>query len=236
MSERVVIFGGTSGIGLETAQYLSTQNYEVIICGRRTVDFEGISCVPADVTSDESIHKSFIEIHHKYGDINSLIYSTGITTKKRPISEFDEKIWNSIMDTNVSGFLRVLKYFYSSLKATQGRVVVVNSLAARSYSKYSGYEYTASKAALSGIVRQLAMEWSSDNILINSVFPGMTLTPMLVQNLSDEHLKTIDESVPLKKLAQPIDVAQAIAFLISDKNKYITGSGIDVSGGQFLNG
>lgn len=236
MSDRVVIFGGTSGIGLETAKYLSTQNYRVIICGRRTVDIEGISSIATDVTSDESIYKSFKEIQAKYGDINSLIYSAGITTKKSPVEEFDENIWSSILDTNVTGFLRVLKYFYGSLKITQGRVVVVNSLAGRNYSKYSGYEYTASKAALSGIVRQLAIEWSPDNILINSVFPGMTLTPMLIKNQSEEELRFIIESVPLKKLANPIDVAQAIFFLISDKNKYITGSGIDVSGGQFLNG
>ena len=136
----------------------------------------------------------------------------------------------------MTGLLRLLKYFYPSLKVTRGRVAVVSSMAARTFSKYSGYEYTASKSALSGIVKQLAIEWSSDGILINSVFPGMTMTPMLRKNVKESELSQIAKSVPLEKLAEPLDTAKAIEFLISKDNTYITGSGIDVSGGQVLSG
>ena len=71
---------------------------------------------------------------------------------------------------------------------------------------------------------------------INSVFPSMTLTPMLKKSLDNDEINTLNEQVPLKKLATPFDTARAIEFLISKENKYITGSGIDVSGGQFFSG
>ena len=122
------------------------------------------------------------------------------------------------------------------MKKTKGKVVVINSLAARTYSQFSGIEYTASKAALTGIVRQFSIEWNAHGIFINSVFPSMTLTPMLKDNLNDDEIKKLNRQLPLKKLAEPFDTARAIEFLISKENKYITGSGIDISGGQFLNG
>jgi len=80
------------------------------------------------------------------------------------------------------------------------------------------------------------VELVDDGILVNSVFPSMTLTPMLKENLKNDEIEKLNQSLPLKKLAEPLDIARAIEFLISRNNKYITGSGIDISGGQYLNG
>lgn len=236
MSDLVLIIGGTSGIGLEAAKYLGHKNYNVITCGRKKVEIKGVTYYELDVKSDQSIKALYDKVKNEYNELNGIVFSVGITTKIKSVSEFDENVWNDILDTNVTGFLRILKYFYSSLKESGGRVVVISSIAARTYSKYSGYEYTASKSALGGIVRQLAIEWADDKILINSVFPSMTLTPMLKKNLDQKKLKKIEENLPLKKLASPVDIARAIEFLISRNNNYITGVGIDVSGGLFLNG
>jgi 3-oxoacyl-[acyl-carrier protein] reductase len=82
----------------------------------------------------------------------------------------------------------------------------------------------------------LAIEWIDYGVFINSVFPSMSLTPMLKENLGIDGIKKLNEELPLKKMAKPFDIARAIEFLISKENKYITGSGIDVSGGQFLSG
>ena len=73
----------------------------------------------------------------------------------------------------------------------QGKIVVVNSIASRNYSLFSGVEYTMSKCALSGLVRQLSQDFAPDNVLINSVFPSMTLTPMLVDNVEKQKLENI---------------------------------------------
>ena len=236
MNELVLIVGGTSGIGLATANYLVKKDYKVIICGRRKIKSAEIVSLNVDIKSDESVRICFHDIQKKYGNINSLVFSAGITSPKKSIEDFNEKIWHDVLDTNVTGLLRVLKYFFPSLKKTKGKVAVISSLAARSYSQFSGIEYTASKAAISGIVRQLAIEWSSHGIFINSVFPSMTQTPMLRRSLKDNKIKELNNQLPLKKLATPVDTARAIEFLISKENQYITGSGIDVSGGQFLSG
>ena len=236
MNDFVLIIGGTSGIGLETANYLLKKDYKVIVCGRRDVKSTELISINADIKSDESIQDLYHKIQKKYGNINALVFSAGITTQKKSIEDFDEKIWHDVFDTNVTGLLRVLKYFFPSLKKTKGKVAVINSIAARSYSQFSGFEYTISKAALSGLVKQLAFEWIDYGVFINSVFPSMTLTPMLKENLGIDGIKKLNEKLPLKKLAEPFDTARAIEFLISKENKYITGSGIDVSGGQFLSG
>ena len=236
MNNLVLIIGGTSGIGLETANYLLQKDYQVIVCGRRDVKSHELNSIKVNVKSDQSVNDLYDEVQNNYGNINGLVFSAGITTPKKLIEDFDEKILFDIFNTNVIGLLRVLKYFFPSLKKTRGKVAIINSIAARSYSQFSGVEYTISKAALSGLVRQLAIEWTDYGIFINSVFPSMTLTPMLEKKLGIDEINELNKQLPLKKLASPIDTARAIEFLISIENKYMTGAGIDVSGGQFLSG
>jgi len=236
MSNLILVVGGTSGIGLETANYLSKKDYQVIVCGRRQLKSDNFKSIKANLKSDNSIKDLYCDVKNNFGNINGLIYSAGVTVPKKTIEEFDGGIWHDIIDTNVTGLLRVLKYFYPSLKETKGKVVVVNSISTRLYSQFSGYEYVISKAALSGLVRQFAFEWTKDGVFINSVFPSMTMTPMLKENLKTDEINLINKKLPLKKLATPADTARAIEFLINKENKYITGTGIDISGGQYFNG
>ena len=130
----------------------------------------------------------------------------------------------------------MLKVFYPLLKDCSSRVVIVNSIASKKYSEYSGLEYTASKCALSGIVRQLAIEWRQKGIMINSIFPSMTKTTMLSSQLAGNRIKNISSKLPLNKLAETLDSARAIEFLLNPENNYMTGSGINVSGGLYLDG
>ena len=113
-------------------------------------------------------------------------------------------------------------------------MVIVNSYASRTYSKYSGFEYTVTKSGLSGLVKQLSIEWAKNNILINSIFPSMVNTPMLLNNLSKKEFSLIEKSIPLGRIAKVGDITPVIEFLISTKNNYITGAGIDINGGQYL--
>ena len=235
-SNTVVIIGGTSGIGFETGQYLSEMGYNVILCGRRAININGIKAYYVDVRTENSVADLFDVSLKNYDDINALVYAAGITTNRKSIEDFDATIWHNIIATNVTGLLLTLKYSYPFLKSNSGRVVIVNSLAARRYSEFSGIEYTMSKAALSGLVRQLAVEWARDNILINSVYPGMTMTPMLMKNVDENELKKIQGRIPLGRIADPEEIARAIEFLISAKNTYMTGTGLDICGGQYLNG
>ena len=235
-SNRVIIVGGTSGIGLATAKYLRDRGYEPIVAGRRSVNIEGIATFNVDVRSEESVANLFSVLQGHYNDINALVYAVGIAFPKKSIEDFDKNSWNNIIGTNVTGALLTLKYSFDALKKNRGRVVIVNSLAARHCSELSGMEYTVSKAALGGLVRQLSIEWAPDNVLINSVYPGMTMTPMLTESVSKDKLMKIEGKIPLGRIARPEEIARAIEFLINPENTYMTGIGIDACGGQYLNG
>lgn len=233
---KYIIIGGTSGIGLATADYLRELGNKVIVASRNSRNGIEHDYVPVDVTSKKSVETFFDVINFKLGAVDGLVYSVGESTEKKPISEFDEDIWCNIVDVNVTGLLRLLKVFYPLFKQCESKIVVVNSIASIKYSEYSGFEYTATKCALRGIVRQLATDWMQTGIKINSIFPSMTDTPMLSSRLDELQIKNISSKLPLNKLAATLDSARAIEFLLNPENNYMTGTGINVTGGIHLDG
>jgi NAD(P)-dependent dehydrogenase (short-subunit alcohol dehydrogenase family) len=235
MKKNAIIIGGTSGIGLETARYFRDKDYDVLVCSRNSFANEsGIRFLKIDVSSESSIKQFFSSIPFKH--IDSLIYSAGTSTNKKDICDFDVNEYQRVQGVNLLGAILTLKYAYPFLQKAKGKVVVVNSISSRTYSQLSGIEYTVTKAGLSGLVKQLAIEWASDGVLINTVFPSMVETPLLLDNYSLSIIKSIEAKIPLGRIAKPNEIAPVIEFLVSDKNTYITGSGIDINGGQFLSG
>jgi NAD(P)-dependent dehydrogenase (short-subunit alcohol dehydrogenase family) len=230
-----IIIGGTSGIGLETARFLRKKGYDVIVGSRnQRKDEMGFNFEPIDVSNESSIEQFFRSIAFKH--IDSLVYSAGITTNQKRIQDFDAEEYRKVHNVNLLGVILTLKYAFPLLKKAKGKVVIVSSFASRTYSQFSGFEYTVSKAGLSGLVKQLAIEWAKDGVLINNVFPSMVETPMLLRNVEASELRAIENSIPLGRIAQPIEIATAIEFLLGESNSYITGAGLDINGGQFLSG
>ncbi len=230
-----VIIGGTSGIGFETACYLRDSGYDVIIGGRSKRErAEGIACEYIDVTKEESVEQFFSSINTN--SLDSLVYSAGVTIKRKSIEDFSVTDYLKLHDVNLLGAILTLKYAYPLLKKAKGKVVVVNSFASRTYSQFSGFEYTITKSGLSGMVKQLAVEWAKDEVLINAVFPSMVETSMLRNSVDAPVLEAIEKEIPLGRVAEPKEIASAIEFLISSKNTYMTGAGIDINGGQYLTG
>lgn len=229
----IAIVGGTSGIGLETALYLQSLGYEVVVGGRNDPKKNSIKFYKLDVTDEKQIKIFFKK---QKSSLEGLVYAAGITAPKESIFKFKSKKFEEIMKTNTTGLLLCLKYCYKKLARSQGRIVVVNSLASRISSKYSGIEYTMSKSALSGLVKQLAIDFAKDKVLINSVVPSMTKTPMLVKNVKQKKFNEMIKNIPLKRIASPIEISKAIAFLLLEDNTYITGCALDINGGQFLSG
>ena len=235
MSLNSVVIGGTSGVGLATARYLNEQGYAVIIGGRSKYEKEReIVSEYIDVTKEDSVKQFFSSIN--VNALNSLIYSAGVTIERKNIESFDVSDYLRLHDVNLLGAILTLKHAYPLLKKAKGKVVIVNSYASRTYSQFSGFEYTITKSGLSGLVKQLAIEWAKDEVLINAVFPSMVETSMLRKNVEKSVLEAIEEKIPLGRIAKPKEIASAIEFLVSDKNTYMTGAGIDINGGQFLTG
>jgi NAD(P)-dependent dehydrogenase (short-subunit alcohol dehydrogenase family) len=235
MSKNIIIIGGSSGIGLYTASHLNGLGYKVLVGSRNHIKEDiDVDYLKIDVTDETSIKNFFNSMPFKI--VDSIIYTAGITIPQKNIQNFDKNEYMKVHDVNLLGAILTFKYAYPFLKDSKGKAVIVNSIASRTYSKLSGFEYTVTKAGLSGLVKQLAVEWAADGVLINTVYPSMVETPMLLKNIKPSSIESIERSIPLGRIAKPNEISSLIEFLISDKNTYITGSGIDINGGQFLSG
>jgi 3-oxoacyl-[acyl-carrier protein] reductase len=233
--KRYLVIGGTGGIGLATAKILVGGNNDVIVCGRKPPrgDMAG-EYRQLDVTESAKVGEILGNIVKSWPAIDGLVYSTGVTTGVKSLEDFDLEEWNRVWATNVTGALLCLKYVYPALREAKGRVVVVGSVASRIGGRLSGIEYTITKSALSGLVKHLAIQWAQEGILVNSVLPGMTRTPMLEDSVPAEVIEKIGERIPLGRIAEPAEIARAVEFLLSESNHYVTGVGLDVSGGLYL--
>lgn len=235
----VLIIGGASGIGFSTTKYLSEKNYMAVIADKAAYGnskHNNINYIKTDILFEKSVKSCMQKIKNDFNRLDGLIYTVGVSSKPGSIVDFKKDTWENIFNTNVTGALLCLKYAYPILKKSQGRVVIIGTVATHIATRLSGFEYTISKTALSGLVRQLAIDWAKDNILINSVHPSMTSTPMLLNNISSEKIKEVENKIPMGRIAEPKEIARAIEFLVSNENTYITGSCIDINGGLYLNG
>ena len=141
--------------------------------------------------------------------------------------------WNDVIDVNLNSSYYLLKHFIKKMvKKRFGRIVFISSVVA--YTGNPGQvNYTASKAAISGIVKSLALELSSRNITVNSVAPGFIQSNM-TDKLNEIQKGAILERIPMKKLGNPKDIAKTVGFLCSENASYITGQTIHVNGGSYF--
>ena len=141
--------------------------------------------------------------------------------------------WNSVINVNLNSSFHLLKHFTKKMvKKRFGRVVFISSVVAHTGNP-GQVNYTASKAAISGIVKSLALELSTRNITVNSVAPGFIQSNM-TDKLNEEQKNTILAKIPMKKLGDSSDVAKAVGFLCSENASYITGQTLHVNGGLAL--
>ena len=165
-------------------------------------------------------------------DIDYLILNAGIT-KDNIFLRMSAEEWNDVIDINLNSSFYLLKHFIKKMvKKRFGRVVFISSVVAHTGNP-GQVNYTASKAAISGIVKSLALELSSRNITVNSVAPGFIQSNM-TDKLDQNQKNTILERIPMKKLGNPYDIAKSVGFLCSDNASYITGQTIHVNGGLAL--
>ena len=230
----LVVIGGSSGVGLGLLEHFTTCGKNVMNGSRSKPDLVNHFLEHAflDVCDEESVRQFFSL--SSATDIHGLVYCAGVTVRKSKLEDFDRNAFLRLLDVNVAGFALVMKYAFTRMSPDGCRVVVIGSMATRSVSQYSGFEYTASKLALSGLVRHFARDLASRNILVNSVHPGPINTPMLRQNLETQEITDIIDNVPTRRLASFDDINSTVDFLLSEKNKHITGAGVDVNGGQIL--
>ena len=165
-------------------------------------------------------------------DIDYLILNAGLN-RDNIFLRMSSEDWNNVINVNLNSSFHLLKHFTKNMvKKRYGRIVFISSVVAHTGNP-GQVNYTASKAAISGIVKSLALELSTRNVTVNSVAPGFIQSNM-TDKLNDSQKKAILDRIPMKKLGVSSDIAKAVGFLCSENADYITGQTLHVNGGLAL--
>ena len=218
---------GAIAIGVDySEEYANT-----ISVSLKELGFKGEGFV-MDVTKQDSIENCMEEIIKKYGSPSILINNAGITRDNLMLRMSQEE-WDQVIATNLTSVFRLSRVCIRDMvKARFGRIVNIASVVG--YTGNAGQaNYSATKAGVVAFGKTLALEVASRNITVNSIAPGFIETDM-TKKLSDEQREKLISIVPMKRMGQPNDIANAVGFLVSDAASYITGTTIHVNGGMFM--
>lgn len=236
----VIITGGTRGIGYETVRKFLENGAKVALLGSReesvnkalaklkeeNSSYEVIGFYP-DLTKEEEIRKAFEKIEKEFGKIDCLINNAGLSSSTK-IEEYTTEEENKIIDLNIKAVYLCSKVVVPFLKKTKGSIINTSSMVSI-YAQPSGCLYPMSKFAVNGLTKALSRELAGFGIRVNAVAPGITETDM-VKNLPKEMIEPLINSIPLKRIGTPVDIANAFMFLASDMASYITGEILQVDG------
>ncbi len=232
LSRSVLVTGGSRGIGLAAARAFAAGGDKVAITYHRSPppQDEGLLCLPCDVTDEAAVDSAFKQAKDAHGPVQVMVACAGIVRDKL-LMRTDGADWRAVLDTNLNGAFYAAKQAAKAMVLARngGRIVLVSSVAALR-GEAGQVAYTASKAGLLGMARSMARELGSYGITVNVVAPGLTNTDM-ISGLPQEKLTAMVDTIPLRRLAEPAEIASVIAFVASDAAAYMTGAFIPVDGG-----
>ncbi|GAB3769114.1 SDR family NAD(P)-dependent oxidoreductase [Microlunatus parietis] len=245
MIDRVAVISGAGrGIGAATAAYLADRGWRIALldldgesAAARAADLGGdhlgLAC---DVADEASVRAAVVRVEERFGRIDAMIAAAG-NLERAPAAEFDLGSWRRHLDIHLTGTFLLAQLAYPRLVESAGSVVTFASVAA-TFGLPRRVAYAAAKTGLVGMTRTLAAEWGPSGVRVNAVAPGYVDTEMI---RSGFRAGTLDERevlgrTPLRRLAQPEDIAAAIAFLISEQASFITGVMLPVDGGLIIDG
>ncbi|SDI45737.1 NAD(P)-dependent dehydrogenase, short-chain alcohol dehydrogenase family [Alteribacillus persepolensis] len=236
-----IVTGGASGIGREVALQFANEGSKVVIVDineekgkeieKLIKDDRGSALfIRADITNPYAVNELYSKVEETYGKVDILFNNAGIFLEGRLTHELSFTEWKKLMSVNLDAvFLMARKALRYMLKNGEG--VIVNTASAVSDVGYAQQAaYTASKHAVAGFTKTLALEYSNHNIRVNAISPGETETP-LIDWYSKEELEAVLADYPIGRMAKPVEMAKAVVFLVSPDASYITGTNLFVDGG-----
>ena len=236
-----VVTGGTRGIGFATLEKFLENGAKVFLLGSKKESVDKAINQLKDINENyevdgdcpnlsdlASVKTTFSHIVEKYGKIDILVNNAGMSAMDK-IYEYKEEDFKKIMDLNVNAVFNCSRAVVDYMKKNGGGVILNTSSMVSIYGQPSGCGYPASKFAVNGLTKSLARELGKDNIRVNAVAPGVTLTDMM-KNVPDNVIEPIIKEIPLGRIGTPEDIANAFLFLASDMASYITGVILSVDG------
>jgi 2-hydroxycyclohexanecarboxyl-CoA dehydrogenase len=238
--QSVIVTGGASGIGKATAFLLAREGAQVFIgdideSGGRATASEAaaerlsIKYLPLDLTDPSSIDVFAAAIHHRIERIDGLVNGAG-WDHIQPFLENPPEMWDRVIAINLMGAVRLTRGLLPPMvTARAGKIVNISSDAGR-VGSMGETVYAAAKGGLIAFTKSLARELARYQINVNCVCPGPTDTP-LFQRQPERMREALSRAIPFRRIAQPIEIAQAVLFFLSHRSDYITGQVLSVSGG-----
>ena len=236
-----IITGGSRGIGFATADKFLKEGAVVIITASSQASADKaveklkelhpgstVAGISPDLSSLESVRSAFREATAKYGCVDILVNNAGVS-ESTPFMDYTEETFDKVMDLNVKGVFNATRAASECMVARGSGVILSTSSMVSISGQPSGFAYPASKFAVNGLTVSLARELGPKGIRVNAVAPGITETDMM-KAVPREVIEPMIRQIPLRRLGQPEDIANAFAFLASDDASYITGVVLSVDG------
>ena len=239
----VLITGSSRGIGAAIARRLA-EKYKIVINYNNSKD-EALNlldeirkvnpmslAIKADVSKEDEVDYLFDTIEKNFGSVDILINNAG-KSYVGLIQDMEFDRWQEIINTNLSSvFLTSKRAVGPMISQKYGVIINMSSIWGKEGAALEA-AYSASKGAINSFTKALSKELAPSNIRVNAIAPGVVLTDMMKNDYSEKDLTLIKEDIGLGRFADPKEIADLIAFLISDEASYITGSIIDINGGFF---
>lgn len=236
-----IVTGGTRGIGYAIVKAYLEQGATVVLCGSRqeTVD-KALSSLKAEnaawpvegiapsLTDYNAVKAAFDAVEKKYGRIDILVNNAGVSASEK-IGDYTPEMFQKTMDLNVTAVFNCTRAVVDGMKERHSGVILNTSSMVSKYAQPGGVAYPTSKAAVNGMTLSLARELGPKGIRVNAVAPGITNTDMM-QAVPKEVITPLINQIPLRRIGEPEDLANAFLFLASDAASYITGEIIHVGG------
>ena len=236
-----VVTGGTRGIGFSIVKKFLENGAKVALLGSRqeTVDkaLQKIKEEDADaevmgywpnLMNAKEVEEVFVKVKELYGSIDILVNNAGVSARDS-FYDYKPEDFMKVIDLNLKSVFLCAQAAAKIMKEQGGGVILNTSSMVSLYGQPAGVSYPASKSAVNGLTKSLARELGKDKIRVNAVAPGVTRTDM-VAALPEEMVKRLTASIPLGRVGEPEDVANAFVFLASDMASYVTGEILSVDG------
>jgi NAD(P)-dependent dehydrogenase (short-subunit alcohol dehydrogenase family) len=243
---RALVIGGTSGIGRTLALGLADAGADVVATGRRESLVEAVAGeietrgrrtvrMPADVRDAASLERLRDRMLETLGGLDILVCAAGIT-KRVPTLEMEEADWARIIDTNLTGTLRSCQVFGRQMvKQGSGRIITIASLTSF-LGMFEVAAYAASKSAVAGLTRSLAVEWAPSGVGVNAILPGVFRTDLNSALLDSPRGQEFLMRTPMRRFGKIEELVGAAVFLASDASSFVTGHLLAVDGGFLASG